>query len=163
MWCALVSPLFREFASDLDAQTVLEDDGAGFVVETPMSQRAEGAGIGCKSDEIDYPEPSEADFFFDCSKDQGARLAVASLSFVRPKNVSLETSTQSFVLEGRDARNMFCLVGSSNMARDAVIEGCALQLRQDAERMQRNMEAQMEDDQETIQHTKVVWGGLMGH
>mmetsp|Transcript_12965 Transcript_12965/g.30808 ORF Transcript_12965/g.30808 Transcript_12965/m.30808 type:complete len:451 (+) Transcript_12965:63-1415(+) len=25
-------------------------------------------GVGCKSDEIDYPVPSEADFFFDCSK-----------------------------------------------------------------------------------------------
>jgi len=93
-----------------------EDDGAGFVVETPLSQHAEGegqggqeqpmhqdnlegnynqfdctvevdnwqfawaeeqkqaccqtVGIGCKSDEIDFPEPSEADFFFDCSKGQ---------------------------------------------------------------------------------------------
>ena len=27
-------------------------------------------GIGCKEDEVSYPEPSEADNFFDCSKDQ---------------------------------------------------------------------------------------------
>ena len=31
-----------------------------------------GAGIGCKSDEIEFPEPSEDDFFFDCSKAPGS-------------------------------------------------------------------------------------------
>lgn len=55
-------------------------------------------GIGCKDDELDIPEPSEADNFFDCSKDQPSNWSPKKKEVCCASNADCQRRLQDLIL-----------------------------------------------------------------